>query len=160
MSRNGLKVLVIVSLAFNVAFLSAFIYRGIQITKFQKQPFPHPFRKPPIHMRDEGGPIDKFPPELKDRIMCPEVRETMHVMGELKKSFFDEMMNENPDYEKLEKLKGEMSLHSQKMEQVFADRIIEVRKTIGQKEAQKYREMFEHHTKKFREKNHKQWRNK
>ncbi|MBN2830196.1 MAG: periplasmic heavy metal sensor [Candidatus Cloacimonetes bacterium] len=155
MSRNGLKALVIVSLAFNIAFLSAFIYRGIQITRFQKQPFPHPFRKPPMHIRDEGGPIEKFPPAIKDKIMCSEVRDAMQAMGDLKRTFFDEMMKEKPDYDKLEKLKGEMSNQSQLMEQVFADRIIEVRKTIGQEEAQKYREMFEHHTNKFHDRNHK-----
>lgn len=96
-----------------------------------------------------------IPNEMRDKFMTDSIKNNMETMGDLKKGFFKELMTETPDYDKLEELKIKMAVQSETMSNCMSDKIIEVRKTSTLEQTKKYQAMFDRHTKRFRERNHK-----
>ncbi len=151
------RILLIISLVFNLAFVTAFIFRGVQIAKHQGRPFPHPFERPP-HMgglkhkgpdghRGPRGPEHEMLSGMKDKFMSESLRNNMDRMDELKSAFFKELMKDEPSYTKLDSIKLVMNKNSEDLSNCISEKLIEVRKNSSPEEIKKRREMFKRHLK-------------
>ncbi len=139
-------ILLIISLVFNLAFISSFIFRGIQIAKYDGRPFPRPFERPPVrNFKGPRGPEHRLPHEMKKKLMSTEIKDNICTIEGLKKQFFQELMKDNPSYTKLDSLKTMMSDRSQVLSESFSSKLIEIRKSSSIEETKKYRDAFDGH---------------
>lgn len=106
-----------------------------------------------MHHMGMEGPMGINHDEMRDRFMNETIRNNMKAMGDLKKDFFEELMKETPDYDRLEKLKVEMAEQSRTMSDCFSNKIIEIRKSSTLEETKRFQAMFDRHAERFQKRN-------
>lgn len=142
MSRRWIIILLFISLAFNLAVMSMFIYATI----FHRPPFCPPGARPPMemarpnhmrHNKDRG----KLPFALEDK---EEIRELRTEFMQKRKDFMQIIKSENYD-EKQALAAMEASLKAQEvLERKLGTSLIELRNKMSAKEADEFFEEWMH----------------
>jgi uncharacterized membrane protein len=145
MSRKWIVILLFISLAFNMAVMSMFIYATI----FHRAPFcPTPMR-PPMEMEGrehhkDKSDRDRFPFTVEDKAEIKELRDTF----KQKRREFMQIMQSDKFTEQKALAAMEASLKAQEdLEKKLGTSLIEMRKKMSAEEA---KEFFERRMDKFR----------
>jgi len=126
MSNKTIKILLLISLAFNLAFLGAGVFRFVQMRRFG-----------PIHKRIHNEKVENFLQQRKgDRIKA--AREFHKVKDE----FLRALANENIDEKELEVMMDSLITKQVLMEKEISRSFIELRKELSPEEARKIFSQF------------------
>ncbi|MBM4399611.1 MAG: periplasmic heavy metal sensor [Candidatus Cloacimonetes bacterium] len=145
MSKQWIVILLLISLAFNLAVLGIFLYTSI----YHKPPFCPPGMRPPHEMGrpdlpDRDKDKDKFPFAFENREEIKALRDTFM----LKRREFMQIMRNEPFNEKEALAAMETSLKAQEgLEKKLGTSLIEKRKKMSPEEA---KEFFERRKDRFR----------
>lgn len=123
MKKHLYKYLLIISLLFNLAFISIFVFRSVQMRRF------NPFPPPP----KEG----KMNPHFKD-IFRTDLRKERIENFKLRKDFFELLSVETPDYVKANIVADSLISSQHYIETKVTRNFIESRKKMTKEEAKEF----------------------
>jgi hypothetical protein len=121
MRKHIYSTLLIISLLFNLAFVSFYAYKSIEMRRFK--PFPPPPRE------------DRMDPNFR-KMFRPELGDLRLKNFELRKQLFELLRSSNPDYKRADSVADSLIESQNEIETKITKHFIETRKGLNNKEAE------------------------